>query len=395
MEMVRRMKGVFKMKKWLLSSAALLMLSPTAAYANGTDTYVNAGASKIAYNAVANTEITTWDQVVKEVVKQMNEFSTDISIIYKGSMTNFSDNALAAFDKAKQQAVYAGEHIESISSSTDTAGNIKFKIKYLTNKAQEEIVQKKVDQVLANIITPSMTTFQKVKAVNDYIVSNAKYGESTKSSPHSAHALLIEGQAVCQGYALLTYKMLNQIGVDVQYVVGVVDGNVPHAWNLVKIDGKWYHLDTTWNDPVPDRKGAVRYQYFLVDDRTMAQDHSWIASDYPKATSTKYSYYHDVDFPAQVGQQLFYSNRADNNKLYVLDMNTGKSERVTASRAQYIVYANGWLYFSNYSRGAYLSKIRPDGSGEVILNREDTKDLFVKDGYLYFTTNGPKKMALQ
>ena len=51
--------------------------------------------------------------------------------------------------------------------------------------------------------------------------------------------------------------------------------------------------------------------------------------------------------------------------------------------------------FSNFSRGAYLAKIRPDGSGEETLNREDTKDLYVKDGYLYFTTNELKKMALQ
>lgn len=101
----------------------------------------------------------------------------------------------------------------------------------------------------------------------------------------------------------------------------------------------------------------------------MAKDHTWIAEDYPKATSTMYSYYHDIDFPAQVGDQLFYSNIADDNKLYVLDMKTGKTKRVTNSRAQYIVYSDGWLYFSNYSRGAYLTKIRPDGSGEEVLNR--------------------------
>ena len=96
----------------------------------------------------------------------------------------------------------------------------------------------------------------------------------------------------------------------------------------------------------------------------MAKDHTWIAKDYPKASSTMYSYFHNVDFAAQVGQQIFYSNVADDNKLYVLDLHTGKSKRVTKSRAQFIVYADGWLYFSNYSQGAYLTKIRPDGSGE-------------------------------
>ena len=383
------------MKKWLLSSAALLMLSPTAAYANGTDTYVNAGASKIAYNAVANTEITTWDQVVKEVVKQMNEFSTDISISYKGSMANFSDNALAAFDKAKQQAVYAGEHIESISSSTDTAGNIKFKIKYLTNKAQEEIVQKKVDQVLANIITPSMTTFQKVKAVNDYIVSNAKYGESTKSSPHSAHALLIEGQAVCQGYALLTYKMLNQIGVDVQYVVGVVDGNVPHAWNLVKIDGKWYHLDTTWNDPLPNRVGTSSYDYFLVTDTQLKKDHKWVTSDYPAATSTTYSYMQNVHYAQQINNSLYFSNKADNNKLYNLDLGTGKKTKLADKRVLYIVGAGDTIYYSDFSNGGYLTKMNIKTLKTEVLVKKAVTDLMINgDNLVYKVASKEQKIKI-
>ncbi len=187
--------------------------------------------------------------------------------------------------------------------------------------------------------------------------------------------------------------MLQKLGFETKYIVGYV-GQEGHAWNLVKLDSQWYHLDTTWNDPVPDRKGAIRYQYFLVDDRTMARDHTWIADDYPKATSTAYSYYQDIDFPAQVGNQLFYSSISDDNRLYVLDMTTGKAQRVTKTRAQYIVYADGWLYFSNYSHGAYLTKIRPDGSGEQLLNKEDTKDLFIKDGYLYFMTNELKKMQL-
>ena len=109
-----------------------------------------------------------------------------------------------------------------------------------------------------------------MKAVNDYIVSQTAYTSETKSSPHSAYTVLAERGGVCQGYALLAHSMLQKLGIETQYIVGYV-GEVGHAWNLVKLGGQWYHFDTTWNDPVPDRKGAVRYQYFLVDDRTMAR----------------------------------------------------------------------------------------------------------------------------
>ncbi len=93
-----------------------------------------------------------------------------------------------------------------------------------------------------------MSDFEKAKAVNDYIVLNTTYSENTATSPHNPYAILKEGKGVCQAYALLTYRLLKAGGMDVRYVTGYAGED--HAWNLVKVDGKWYHLDTTWNDPV-------------------------------------------------------------------------------------------------------------------------------------------------
>lgn len=372
------------MKKWLLSSAALLMLSPTIVNAQGMNAYANESVSKVVYNKIANSTITSWDQVVNEIEKHINAFETDINLAYKSSMTNFNDNALAAFEKGKKQATYASGHIESTSISTDSKGNIKIKINYLTNKTQEVAVQKKVDQILANIITPSMTTFQKVKAVNDYIVSNAAYSENTKSSPHSAYALLMEGQAVCQGYALLTYKMLNQIGVEVQYVVGVVNGNEDHAWNLVKIDGKWYHLDTTWNDPLPNRVGTSSYDYFLVPDTQLKKDHKWVTSDYPAATSTTYNYMQNVHFAQQINNFLYFSNKADNNKLYKLDLGTTQKTKLADKRVFYIVGAGDAIYYSDFSNGGYLTKMKIQSLKTEVLVEKAVTDLRISDNNLIF-----------
>ncbi|MFJ7951913.1 transglutaminase domain-containing protein [Lysinibacillus sp. NPDC096418] len=345
---------------------------------------------------VAKIAVTNEKELADAMYSYFSSFSPTFEIQYNGSTKRIEKIIEEAYEEALKRDGYVYGHISQHAIRYEynkISAKIYGEQSYLMTPEQAAYVEMNVQDILASIVTSSMSDVEKVKAVNDYIVSHTAYTDETNSSPHSAYTVLAERGGVCQGYALLAHSMLQKLGIETEYIVGYV-GEIGHAWNLVKLEGQWYHLDTTWNDPVPDRKGAVRYQYFLVDDRTMAQDHSWIASDYPKATSAKYSYYHDVDFPAQVGQQLFYSNESDNNKLYVLDMNTGKSERVTNSRAQYIVYANGWLYFSNYSRGAYLSKIRPDGSGEEVLNREDTKDLYVKDGYLYFTTNELKKMVI-
>ncbi len=380
------------MKKWLISGAALLMLSPTAAYAQNADTHSVSTSPVFAYNVVANTKVTTWEQFTTEIVKQLNNFAPEIKITYSGPMTDFKKNFMESFEKAQEQAVYASGHMESTTISADSTGNVTFKVKYLTNRTQEAALQKKVDQILKTIIKPSMKTdFEKVKSINDYIVSNTTYGTKTKASPHSAYALLMEGQAVCQGYALIAYKMLEQAGFDVKYVVGNVNGNVAHAWNLVKVDGKWYHLDTTWNDPLPNRFGASSYDYFLVTDAQLKKDHEWIASDYPAATSTKYSYMQNVHFAYQVNNTLYFSNTADKDKLYTLDLASGKKTKVIDKRALYITGADNFLYYSDYSNSGYLTKLNLKTLQTEVLAKQVVSDLRINDSYLVYNVNGKEQ----
>jgi len=340
--------------------------------------------------------VTNAKEMADAMYAYYSSFSPSFEIQYKGSTQRIEKIVEEAYDSAIKRDDYVYGHISKHSIRYEygaKSAKIIGQQSYLMTPEQAAYVEMNAQEIVATIEKNARTDVEKIKAVNDYIVANTAYTEQTKSSPHSAYTVLAEHGGVCQGYALLAHTLLQKLGFETQYIVGYV-GQEGHAWNLIKLDGQWYHLDTTWNDPVPDRKGAIRYQYFLVDDRTMARDHTWIANDYPKATSTLYSYYQDIDFPAQVGNQIFYSSISDENKLYVLDITTGKAQRVTKTRALYIVYADGWLYFSNYSHGAYLTKIRPDGSGEQLLNREDTKDLMVKDGYLYFMTDELKKMQL-
>jgi len=379
-------------KKWLISGAALLMLSPTAAYAQHADARSVNTSAAFAYNVVANNKVTTWDQFTTEIVKQLNNFAPEIKITYSGSMTDFKKNFMKSFEKAQEQAVYASGHMESTAISADSMGNVTFKVKYLTNQTQEAAVQKKVDQLLKTIIKPSMKTeFEKVKAINDYIVSNTTYGTKTKASPHSAYALLMEGQAVCQGYALTAYKMLEQAGFDVKYVVGTVNNNEAHAWNLVKIDGNWYHLDTTWNDPLPNRFGASSYDYFLVTDAQLKKDHKWIAANYPAATSTKYNYMQNVHFAYQVNNTLYFSNTADKDKLYTLDLASGNKTKVIDKRALYITGADNFLYFSDYSNSGYLTKLNLKTLKTEVLVKQVVSDLRINDNYLVYNVNGKEQ----
>ena len=67
------------------------------------------------------------------------------------------------------------------------------------------------------------------------------------------------------------------------------DGAEGHAWNLVKLDDEWFSLDVTWDDPVPDVEGRVKYGYFLINDEILGYTHMWEKDKYPKAESDKYA----------------------------------------------------------------------------------------------------------
>lgn len=341
--------------------------------------------------------VQTTEELADSFYYYLSRWETNFEIHYVGSTTDIENVIQKAVDDAASRDQYIFGHLAERTIEYEYSrldAKIKVHQTYLTNPAQEEIVNEKVASILSTADTESMSDFQKVKFVNDYIVKNTEYSTNTTASPHSAYAVIQENKGVCQGYALLALKMLQALGVETKYVVGeVYTGG--HAWNLVKVDGEWYHLDTTWNDPTPDRKNIVRYEYFLVNDDKLKLDHTWIHSDYPEANSTKFEFMAQIDHAYEQDGVIYYSNVDDNNLLYRMDLNTGKATPLTDSRAQYIVGAGEWLYFSNYSNGAYLTKIRTDGSDESTLYRGEVDNLFVEDGYLYFSTEeGLKKLEL-
>ncbi len=160
--------------------------------------------------------------------------------------------------------------------------HIHFRIEHLISQEEEKYIDSKVEAILRKIFSPGMDDHLKVKAVHDYIVSNVAY--DTKMEEFTPYGALTKGRAVCQGYSLLAYKMLQKAGIPVRIISGRAGGEA-HAWNLVKLDGHWYHLDCTWNDPVPDVPGRVLYDYYNRTDAEMATTHYWDSSAYPSCNT--------------------------------------------------------------------------------------------------------------
>lgn len=151
-------------------------------------------------------------------------------------------------------------------------------------------------RIVDKLIKPGMSEMEKELAIHDYIVLHTAYDydnylkNTVPSESYSAYGVFFNGTAVCEGYAEAAHLLLELAGIESQIVTGYGNGGA-HAWNKVKIDGAYYNLDVTWDDPVPDKEGRIVYSYFNITDKELALNHSWDTTKWPAATETKYDYY--------------------------------------------------------------------------------------------------------
>ncbi|MZE19363.1 S-layer protein, partial [Bacillus anthracis] len=226
-----------------------------------------------------------------EVQKRINTYETNITLPYKTTNSNTKEVMNTLFNAYKEVASkneYTNNRSNVSYGLSGSPGNYTFtlKITYRETKEQTEYVMKQAKAIVSSITQVGMDDHEKVKAIHDYVVKHISYDTSYKA--YTAYEALVNRSAVCQGYALLTYQLLKEAGIENHFVVGTGDGQ-PHAWNLVKIENKWYHLDTTFDDPVPDEQGRVTYSYFNLSDEQIARNHEWNRGDYPQATTNYYS----------------------------------------------------------------------------------------------------------
>lgn len=145
-------------------------------------------------------------------------------------------------------------------------------------------------KIHSGLVYDSMTPYDKVKAIHDYLVNTITY-RNTGSRGHSAVGALLDGLAVCDGYAEAFDLMCYLSNIPCIQVGGTAfssGGAESHLWNKVYLDGAWYNVDVTWDDPVSSVP-VLSYDYFLVSDAQLARDHSWTM--YPQLPVSESNYF--------------------------------------------------------------------------------------------------------
>ena len=148
---------------------------------------------------------------------------------------------------------YGGEYIFGIT------------IKKAYTDEEIEDINKVVDKVIREKTNNSMPIREKIKIIHDYIIDNTEYDKLKNDNindntyrSQTAYGALVEGYATCNGYSDAMAIFLNRLNV-INYKIS----NDEHIWNLIYLDGKWYHLDLTWDDPISDTN-INRDTYFLI-----------------------------------------------------------------------------------------------------------------------------------
>ena len=145
-----------------------------------------------------------------------------------------------------------------------------------------------IEKFKQEYITDGMSDMEKEIKIIEWLVQNCRYQSKSDWSRSTAYSCIILGKAQCAGYADAFLQTAKLCGLDARYI-----HNSSHAWNLVKLDGDWYHVDVTWEDPIGGNSygfGNLRNKYInLTDDKIRNErSHKTWSPNSLKATGTKY-----------------------------------------------------------------------------------------------------------
>lgn len=289
-----------------------------------------------------------------------------------------------------------------ISHLTDTSNGYTFMIKFKYRTAEDverkkiEAVNSKVDEIINTIIKSDYNDFQKVYAVTRYVVASCEYDDDTASKlkanpdadlpddPFNAYGALINGVAVCSGYSDAIQKLLTRCGVEATVINS---DKMNHAWNVVKIEGNYYELDSTWMDG-----GTISdfFKYFVVSTSALSKDHTFdakvpevvnkcINNEYENLKDEFFSY----KFDETTGEVLSYYQRYNNTteRLYYVATEGIYSNTVFGDLVELVVPGKiDTIVDQYYNYLYYLQQVtNKDGTTNSILKRINLKTKFIAD----------------
>ena len=227
------------------------------------------------------TEVKAYERIILELTARRN------NIVCPGASGNETNRAAIAVYDDHPELFYMG-HAWTINEtrwafSVESTLKLTFPYDNDTIKKREAQIAR-VKQDIEFMARRAPTDRDKVLMVSEYIVRNTSYAIDARTN-QDASAPLCVGIAQCSGYSRALKLLLDHLGIPCIYVTGEANGGRgygPHAWNIVKVGSRYYHLDVTFMDGSnPDETGDLQQVYLFYDDAKCAIDHRWDRTKYP------------------------------------------------------------------------------------------------------------------
>lgn len=269
-----------------------------------------------------------------------------------------------------------------------------------------DIMSKKVEEIVGKTIRPEMSELEKELALHDYIITHTRYDvenfnkNTLPDESHLPYGVLVNGTAVCDGYARTFQILLHAVGIESKMVVGnldSLDGSLPglttdnkeikwkHAWNIVKIDNKYYQVDVTADDPVTtDGTNLLDHTYFNISDKQLAVDHKWDRQAYPECLDDSRDYTMKAGEKRDViisDDSCYYID--DSGLLHKKSLDGTGDIKLCEDRVTNINLYGDWIYYINKSDNMKVYRVKTDGSQRVRHNDAKTIGISVYNNLVY------------
>lgn len=209
------------------------------------------------------------------------------------------------YDNVNVRTIY---DVNKVSFGRYKVDRVDLEVTYRSSLATELETKNYVRQWISENISPNDSDYFKVKKIHDFIVKKNQYNTGDESNMSGGYSIyhpssIIYGQGgVCNAYASLFKLLADGAGLESTIVTGnSLQNGEDHMWNMVKVDGNYYHIDTTWDDPIIDFNSGevvnledfVIYDYFLKSDQEIQKSRS-IDEDENRPRAAE-SYYYSPD----------------------------------------------------------------------------------------------------
>jgi len=238
-------------------------------------------------------DMTRYDDLVNSLNEGYLNFDEEVSIL----KYNFSDESILinAIHDANSDIYYASENIKYKKNGlgiTTVYLDYNYKSNGIVDKGQSNLVQEDtklaIEEIISNINQNQSQSLMALE-IHDELINLVEYdyenylADTLSDESYTAYGALVNNVAVCDGYSKAYMVLLEAVGIESHYVGSEA---MDHSWVIAKLDGKYYHIDITWDDPVAlYGRGYIKtltHDYFMLSDEEISVDHYGFSDTLPK-----------------------------------------------------------------------------------------------------------------